>query len=453
MSESPRSSSPTNSDSEIEFSTSISKTKLVEYGHRVEAKVVEVSNENAELRNRITELEAAGGMRVAQKFVIAYNLFLAEGVRCDADHDKDYNLTAANRYADSEGVYEGQLRDLEEIIPSEYQEARKNLASFQSSFHSQQGEMRTTTYRRIRKSEATAHIFFMFDAKDLESSGWRKENCCELIGYRSDWGQGRAGYSALDAPIIHANHEAPNGYHPDTVFKGEVPQRCLEAVLFGPSSVRGTRNGGSPKPATNEYMARLIGAKFTTPGMMALGCTLACWGLSSDPSLAEVNTKDSDDEMSGVNWAEYYNDFKQEIEEGLEKKRPQILEAFRVWDERNFKATASQGLGVSAIGPSQSGPSIRDERKAHARARKAAASRAEESSGRTPRRRIQGGRRDKNGRASEGEGQGEGEGDDRTPQSRRGSKRAATGAPKGSSQPPQKQTREGIEEESDEHTS
>lgn len=187
-------------------------------------------------------------MRVAQKFVIKYNLFLANGVRCDVERDTDYSLSAANRYCDSEGIYQGQLKDLEDVIPDEWREARKTLKSFQSAvrtfrtrviprltipcqFHSQQGETRTTIARRIAKSDATAHCFPMFDVKNLQSAKWRRENCRQLIGYRSDWGQGRAGYSALDAPIIHANHEAPNGYDLDTIFKGECPQRVRNILL------------------------------------------------------------------------------------------------------------------------------------------------------------------------------------------------------------------------------
>ncbi|VDC05925.1 unnamed protein product [Peniophora sp. CBMAI 1063] len=489
MSARSRSSSPSNSDSDsdIEFTRELSKGQLIENGHRLEKKLVDARDDLTKLTNRVTELEATqgrgngkrtrdarrtaatdagkdgleavkeAGMRVAQKFVIAYNLFLANGVRCNVDRDTDYNLTAANRYCDSEGLYQGQLRDLEEIIPAEWKEIRKTSASFQSSFHSQQGETRTGIARRIAKSQATADIFPMFDARSLRSSAWRKENCREYIGYRADWGDGRAGYSALDAAIIHEKHQAPDGYDLDTIFKGEVPQRCLAAVLFGPAGVRAMADGGHPRPATSEYMGRLIGAKFTTPGMMALGCTLACWGLSEDSSLAEVDTTD-EDAMTGINWATWFNDYKQEIEEGIEEKRPQILAAFRMWDERLFPATASQGLGVSELGPSQSGPSIRDAAKARARAQKAAASRAANSTDTEPQRR--GGRRvhgqqneRARGGAEEGEGQSEEEdgGAGPGPSTREGRrKRRADQQPEGAPEPPQKQVRQESSEESSE---
>ncbi|VDB88189.1 unnamed protein product [Peniophora sp. CBMAI 1063] len=142
-----RSRSPTPAGNDG-FGANMGREELVQNGRQLEKNYDKLEDQLAEVRKENAHLKAQRGRRkgrsrkeraappepeedigedaaaelrvqgkhAAQKFLLRCTLFLATGFSTKIERKRDYDLSPANRFINSEGVLQGQLRDVEDIV-------------------------------------------------------------------------------------------------------------------------------------------------------------------------------------------------------------------------------------------------------------------------------------------------------------------------------------------------
>ncbi|KAF8584134.1 hypothetical protein K439DRAFT_1346778 [Ramaria rubella] len=215
----------------------------------------------------------------------------------------DPSYDPAERFATSELKLQGQLADLQEIIP------------FKSSM-SQQHSNRSTHIHR----EAGTAIFKCLD-EDISNSFQRHKKFKELIGWTADANKsGR--YKAL-APILYKDYQ---GRHDkSTIFLNPILFQTYSALVHGPSSVKGSRS-----------TLEVWGVDAITPSAIAAAAIFARFALLADIQLQPTGTS------TCIPYQQNFKHYLKYLTDGLLKKKASVIVIFRSWNQEFYPHTTPE---------------------------------------------------------------------------------------------------------------
>ncbi|KAG8690478.1 hypothetical protein FRC09_011964 [Ceratobasidium sp. 395] len=292
--------------------------------------------------------------------------YLKAGKRCALAHllwvepalfetELDPTYTEARRYEDGEPDMQTQGDLLDTLAAA--QSLRENLLQkvhFQGVFVHGSNEQRRNCATRARKT-CGSKIFSCLQEK-FDTSATRRDNqdFQRLLGYRANRPPGKQ-YRTLP-PMLYKDEERGSNNH---VFRHKIIFRLFRACAFGPATV--SDQGAPANTRGQKSIAKLLGFKEVTPGMIAFAATLARWCISPDEEFLEKGG------ITGINYQKGYNHYKKLIHEGLmtEKKEFErggvqgpFMKLMHEWNQEFFsnrrRPAANRGEGSDDEGNNSS---------------------------------------------------------------------------------------------------
>ncbi|KAJ7166716.1 hypothetical protein C8R46DRAFT_1095149 [Mycena filopes] len=221
------------------------------------------------------------------------------------------------------GEAQGQLRDIQDILPQKYHGKIMRASWFEKAFRAGMQAQRSNTSTRIRRQAGAA--IYDCAAGDLLTPALRTR-------FREEIGWNGEEYASVDVPILHRDGSAMYDIH--TCFLSPVPMRLFVALIRGPSAAAamlkaadGVTDVVLPK---TDNMELSHGIDHGEAGAIAASCTLAIWGKSLDVQLKACG------DTTNIDYEARFEEYLAILLTGLRNKTPSILHVFSEWDRIVF---------------------------------------------------------------------------------------------------------------------
>ncbi|KAJ7274787.1 hypothetical protein C8J57DRAFT_1592121, partial [Mycena rebaudengoi] len=145
--------------------------------------------------------------------------------------------------------------------------------------------------------------------------------------------QGPYYYDTINVPVLHADYQGK--YDANKIFLGPLLFIVHAAITLGPAAAAAMK-ANLPPPRV-QSVANLWGLRRTTPGMISAAAIWLRWLYSVDDIFVPTGS------TSAIEWQKDFEYYLQLLTEGLLKKKPSILNIFRVWDNK-FYPNSDEGL-------------------------------------------------------------------------------------------------------------
>ncbi|KAJ7851280.1 hypothetical protein B0H14DRAFT_2355356 [Mycena olivaceomarginata] len=290
--------------------------------------------------------------RAGHLFVINWGLWVKGNAHIfEEAFDPAYD--EKKRFETSATKIQGQLRDIEKLLPDGYQGEKTKLGktwvgrAFMRGVTLQRGNNST----RLRRT-AGASIFDC-SAADLLLPDVRCDKFREQIGWHVEEGTSGA-YSSLDVPILHNGWTGE--YDIKTCFLNRTLMRLYVAIIRGPTSATAMlqqHRAGSDvaiSVQSSDNMERIFAIDHIEPGAIAGSAVLAIWALSADTCLR------SRGDHTNIDYDALFDQYLEILTLGLREKSRSILNVFKEWDRIIFpNSEFSLGGGNAHNSPSDGG--------------------------------------------------------------------------------------------------
>ncbi|KAJ7715085.1 hypothetical protein DFH07DRAFT_785663 [Mycena maculata] len=250
---------------------------------------------------------AEDDLRFIQEFVATFMLWLPAGWEEEvwkAKEDEDFSVL--DRFGKDEQPFnkiQGALADIYAVIPEEYRDPEDfkgwiPAASHGLQFTSGMNDQRSFTVTRLR------HHPDLWDCTTAQlSSQQERRQFRDLIGYRvKSKKPNEYYYDTMNVPVLHADYQGK--HDPRKIFLGPLLFIVHAAITLGPVA------------------AAAIKANRVPPKLR--------WILSVDETFLPTGS------VSAIEWQADFEFYLQILTEGLLKKKPSILNIFRVWDNKFY---------------------------------------------------------------------------------------------------------------------
>ncbi|KAK7041250.1 hypothetical protein R3P38DRAFT_3453557 [Favolaschia claudopus] len=259
----------------------------------------------------------------------------------------DETYDAKKRFDSKQGIVQGQLRDLFDILPNHLDGKTRQKGWFRRAFLDGMSSQLSNTSTRVRRGAGDS--IFKCSSADLLSPASRRQ-FREKIGWH-ELGDGESGegdarargeYASLDVPILHQGGSKEYDIH--TCFLNPVLMRLFAAIVCGPNAAAAMReaedNGtdiASIAVPVTDNMERIHQISCTEPGAIAAASVLAIWGKSTDIKLQARG------DHTNIDYEGRFNEYLEILTTGLHKKSPSILHVFAEWDRQLRGAGRNHG--------------------------------------------------------------------------------------------------------------
>ncbi|KAJ7880658.1 hypothetical protein B0H13DRAFT_2345541 [Mycena leptocephala] len=190
-------------------------------------------------------------------------------------------------------------------------------------------DQRSFTATRLRHQPA----FFDCTARQLLSQEDRRE-FREQIGYQPKRkNRTEYYYDTVNVPLLHADYEGK--YDVNKIFLGPLLFIIHVAITLGPASATAIK--ADLVPLKVQSVSQLWGLRRTTPGMIVAAAEWLRWLFSVDDTFVSTGP------TSAIEWQQDFEYYLQLLTEGLLKKKPSILNVFRVWNQKLYP-NSDEGL-------------------------------------------------------------------------------------------------------------
>ncbi|KAJ7687005.1 hypothetical protein B0H17DRAFT_1136513 [Mycena rosella] len=224
---------------------------------------------------------------------------------------------------------QGALRDIYAVVPEDYRDAKDFNDWIPAAFLHGMSDQRSFTVNRLRSHPD----LFDCTTKQLSSQEGRRE-FRKLIGYRpTKKNPDKFYYDSTNVPILHKDYAEK--YDPAKFFLHENLFITHAAITRGPATAAAMKSGHPPPKV--QSVTNLWGLRRTEPGMVAAAAVWLRYVYSVDDTFGPTGA------VSGIEWQEDFEYYLQLLTEGLQKKKPSILNVFRVWDQK-FYPNSEDGL-------------------------------------------------------------------------------------------------------------
>ncbi|KAJ7136184.1 hypothetical protein C8R44DRAFT_869843 [Mycena epipterygia] len=302
----------------------MTRDELYEAAHRYEADradtqhteceaqrdaLADITNADEEVARKKSEDEDSRFVAAAgKKFVATMMLWLPAGRE---DEDNDFNPLDQFREEDQPAnKIQGALRDLYAVLLQEYRDLEDSNGWIPVTFTTGMNDQHSFTAMRL------CHHPDLFDCTTRQLLLQENHHkFCEQIGYKQKQNKPTEQYyDTVNVPLLHADYQGK--YDANKIFLGPFLFIIHAAITLGLASVAAMKENHVPPKV--QSVAQLWGLQCTTPGMIAAA---AIWGLT--------------------------------------KKKPTILNIFRVWDNK-FYPNSDEGLanGVDSDDEGEEGQQV-----------------------------------------------------------------------------------------------
>ncbi|KAJ7276676.1 hypothetical protein C8J57DRAFT_1504508 [Mycena rebaudengoi] len=268
-----------------------------------------------------------------KKFVGTLMLWLPAGHEDEiwaVEEDEDFN--ALDRFGKEDqpaNKIQGALRDIYSVIPEEYRDPEDFSGWIPAAFISGMTNQRSFTATRLRHHP---DLFDCTTTQLLSQEGRREFR--KLIGYQpSCKNADKYYYDTINVPVLHADYQGK--YDPSKIFLNPLLFIVHAAITLGPAAAAALK--GDLTPAKVQCVAVLWALRRTTPGMIAAAAVWLRWLYSVDDEFLSTGT------TSAIEWQMDFEYYLQLLTEGLLKRKPSILNIFRIWDNK-FYPNSDEGL-------------------------------------------------------------------------------------------------------------
>ncbi|KZV79959.1 hypothetical protein EXIGLDRAFT_756584 [Exidia glandulosa HHB12029] len=226
-----------------------------------------------------------------------------------------------------ENIFQGQLRDLLELVPQEYHSYRGTTAFIDAFKYGMQ--RRRQQYARRVRVVGKEKIFGYEWAAHMRTAESRREHFAKLIGFKPAQGTKKSRYSVLNVPLLHSSE--CEKYKFSDAFTHIRLQAVLVSLLRGEGGAEDFMNGSRTFKLSGKEIQSKDRVRSMTPNLIATPTIIAKWALSEDGDFTRTG-------VSGIDWLDHWNEYMLVLETALEDKRCQrtIRKLFRNWDEAVF---------------------------------------------------------------------------------------------------------------------
>ncbi|KAF8211915.1 hypothetical protein K438DRAFT_1567586 [Mycena galopus ATCC 62051] len=133
-------------------------------------------------------------------------------------------------------------------------------------------------------------------------------------------------YDSTNVPILHKDYQ--DKYDARKFFLHEILFITHAAITRGPATAAAMK-AGLPPPKV-QSVTNLWHLTHTTLGMVAASAIWVRWVYSVDDIFGPTGA------TSGIEWQEDFEYYLQLLTEGLQKKKPSIMEVFCMWDQKFY---------------------------------------------------------------------------------------------------------------------
>ncbi|KAJ7125529.1 hypothetical protein C8R43DRAFT_1030425 [Mycena crocata] len=273
-------------------------------------------------------VQAAG-----KKFVATLMLWLPAGREDEiwaAEEDENFNLL--DRFDEEDqpaNKIQGALRDLYTVLPEQYRNPEDFNGWIPAAFADGMKDQRSFTVTRLRHRPD----LFGCTTEQLLSQEQRRQ-FRELIGYQPKRKKpDEYYYDTINVPVLHADYQGK--FDTNKIFLGPLLFISHAAITLGPAAAAAIKANRAPPKV--QSVANLWGLKRTTPGMIAAAAIWLRWLYSVDDMFLPTGNE------SAIEWQQDFEYYLQFLTEGLWKKKPSIVNIFRVWDNK-FYPNSDEGF-------------------------------------------------------------------------------------------------------------
>ncbi|KAK6966658.1 hypothetical protein R3P38DRAFT_3514850 [Favolaschia claudopus] len=270
---------------------------------------------------------------LGRRFVMIKGLWINKSA-LKKEIDETYD--AKKRFDSKQGIVQGQLRDLFDILPNHLDGKTRQKGWFRRAFLDGMSSQRSNTSTCVRRGAGDS--IFKCSSADLLSPASRRQ-FREEIGWH-ELGDGESGegdarargeYASLDVPILHQGGSKEYDIH--TCFLNPVLMRLFAAIVRGPNAAAAMREAedkvtdiASIAVPVTDNMERIHQISCTEPGAIAAASILAIRGKSTDIKLQARG------DHTNIDYEGRFNEYLEILTTGLHKKSPSILHVFAEWD-------------------------------------------------------------------------------------------------------------------------
>nr|GAT48040.1 predicted protein [Mycena chlorophos] len=292
---------------------------------------------------------------LGRKMVILCALWLAVGeggdtvsfLNTDIDDEYDPELRFGGS-EDENDERQGQLRELDNIMPVELRPFMKRGWFAQALADGMKSQLANTAYR-LRKdglanlvdglkvpkpADDTTQV--RVGVTKLATSERRFDYFKRRIGWIDDTGK----YSLFNIPFLHGNETSKLDYN--QLFRHPLLLKVWSCIIRGivaPTHVM-KKKAVHPRAST---MQRIFNIRYTTPGAIAASAVWVVWMFSADETFARTG------DVTDINYYERFNLYLEKILEGLGHRQLWARELFQYWDEHLFPELNGSHFGGGAV--------------------------------------------------------------------------------------------------------
>ncbi|KAK6966666.1 hypothetical protein R3P38DRAFT_3514874 [Favolaschia claudopus] len=261
---------------------------------------------------------------LGRRFVMIKGLWINKSA-LKKEIDETYD--AKKRFDSKQGIVQGQLRDLFDILPNHLDGKTRQKGWFRRAFLDGMSSQRSNTSTRVRRGAGDSSL-------QLPGANFaRRLDGTSLGTARAGEGDARARgeYASLDVPILHQGGSKEYDIH--TCFLNPVLMRLFAAIVRGPNAAAAMREAedkvtdiASIAVPVTDNMERIHQISCTEPGAIAAASILAIRGKSTDIKLQARG------DHTNIDYEGRFNEYLEILTTGLHKKSPSILHVFAEWD-------------------------------------------------------------------------------------------------------------------------
>ncbi|KAF7319605.1 hypothetical protein HMN09_00300900 [Mycena chlorophos] len=285
------------------------------------------------------ELESAGPGR---KMVILCALWLAVG------EGGDTVSAPPGGSKDENDERQGQLRELDNIMPVELRPFMKRGWFAQALADGMKSQLANTAYR-LRKDGLANLVDGLKVPKPARRHNASPRRChqpghirtaLDYFKRRIGWIDDTGKYSFFNIPFLHANETSKLDYN--QLFRHPLLLKIWSCIIRGivaPTHVM-KKKAVHPRAST---MQRIFNIQYTTPGAIAASAVWVVWMFSADETFADTG------DVTDINYYERFNLYLEKILEGLGHRQLWAWELFQYWDEHLFPELNGSHSGGGAV--------------------------------------------------------------------------------------------------------